>query len=221
VDDDNRAAIQVHQLRKRFGDVTALDGIDLVGAESEVLALLGPNGAGKTTLVRALATLLCPTPDEHRCSVATWWPIRSACVARSDSRCSSTSPRPDLIHAAGKLWEMVRELRAEGTTILLTTQYLEEADQLAQRIAVIDRGRIVAHGTAEQLKERVGRGRLVVRISDPSRTADAQAALSAVVDEGPPEIVGPAQLTLPMTAPAFLPRPCANPGSSCSRSCSR
>ena len=64
-----------------------------------------------------------------------------------------------------ELCEMVHELRSEGTTILLTTQYLEEADQLAQRIAVIDQGKIVAQGTAWELKERVGRDRLILRIA--------------------------------------------------------
>src|SRR5437763_9417091 len=61
------AAIEVEQLRKRFGDVVALDGLDLVGPQGDVLALLGPNGAGKTTLVRALATLL--RPDSGRALV--------------------------------------------------------------------------------------------------------------------------------------------------------
>src|SRR5439155_24745752 len=74
-----------------------------------------------------------------------------------------------------ELWHMVRELRTEGTTILLTTQYLEEADRLAQSIAVIDQGRIGAEGTAAELKERVGRDRLIVRVPDPGRAADALA----------------------------------------------
>ena len=65
-----------------------------------------------------------------------------------------------------ELWELIGELRARGTTILLTTQYLEEADRLAQLIAVIDQGRIVAEGTARELKERVGHDRVIVRVSD-------------------------------------------------------
>jgi oleandomycin transport system ATP-binding protein len=69
-----------------------------------------------------------------------------------------------------QLWDMVRELRDEGTTILLTTQYLEEADQLSQLVAVIDQGRIVATGAPDELKERAGRDRLRVRLADPART---------------------------------------------------
>jgi ABC-type multidrug transport system ATPase subunit len=101
-----------------------------------------------------------------------------------------------------ELWEMVRELRSAGTTILLTTQYLEEADQLAQLIAVIDQGRIVGEGTALQLKERVGRDRLSVRIADPSRVEDVRAALSALTGGGSgPEVHGPGELSMPMSAP--------------------
>jgi ABC-type multidrug transport system ATPase subunit len=96
---------------------------------------------------------------------------------------------------------MVRELGSAGTTILLTTQYLEEADQLAQLIAVIDQGRIVAEGTAAELKERVGRDRLVVQVAEPSRLADARAALSALAADDPPDVPGESELSLPMTGP--------------------
>ncbi len=99
-----------------------------------------------------------------------------------------------------ELWEMVGELRSEGTTILLTTQYLEEADRLAQLIAVIDQGRIVAEGTAAELKERVGRDRLVVQVSDSERTEDARVALAALSGDEPPELLGAARLSLPMSA---------------------
>jgi ABC-2 type transport system ATP-binding protein len=98
-----------------------------------------------------------------------------------------------------ELWEMVRELRAEGTTILLTTQYLEEADRLAQLVAVIDQGRIVAEGTAAELKELVGRERLIVRIADPSRADEARAALAGLTADGSPEVISPVELSLPMT----------------------
>jgi ABC-type glutathione transport system ATPase component len=99
-----------------------------------------------------------------------------------------------------ELWEMVRELRSEGTTILLTTQYLEEADQLAQLIAVIDQGRIVAEGTAGELKERVGRDRLIVRVADLERAGDPRSALSVLASDGSPEVLGAGELSLPMTA---------------------
>ncbi len=94
---------------------------------------------------------------------------------------------------------MVRELRVEGTTILLTTQYLEEADHLAQLIAVIDQGRIVAEGTAHELKELVGRDRLTVRVADPARTEEARDALSGLVAEGRGDVVGDGELSLPIS----------------------
>jgi ABC-2 type transport system ATP-binding protein len=100
-----------------------------------------------------------------------------------------------------QLWEMVRELRAEGTTILLTTQYLEEADQLAQLIAVIDQGRIVAEGTAHELKERVGRDRLIVRITDPVTLDGAKQALSELAGDGRSDVLGNAELSLPISDP--------------------
>jgi ABC-type multidrug transport system ATPase subunit len=76
------------------------------------------------------------------------------------------------------LWSTVDELRRGGTTVLLTTQYLEEADRLAQRIAVVDHGRIVAHGTASELKATVGSEMLAVRVAEPARTSDAATALA-------------------------------------------
>jgi len=269
-------AIQVEELRKRFGEVVALDGLDLSAPEGEVLALLGPNGAGKTTLVRALTTLLIPDSGRAivlgRDVVADPFGVRReiglagqfAAVdeiltgrenlemvgmlyhlgrAESARRATDVLERFDLADAADRrtstysggmrrrldlaatlvgrprvlfldepttgldprsraqLWEMVRELRSGGTTILLTTQYLEDADQLAQLIAVIDQGRIVAEGTAHELKERVGRDRLVVRVSDPASTEEARQALSALVAEGRGDVVGDGELSLPISGP--------------------
>jgi ABC-2 type transport system ATP-binding protein len=270
----DRPAIQVQSLRKQFGDVNALDGLDLVGPEGDVLALLGPNGAGKTTLVRALATLLVPdsgsafvlghdvvadpftvrreiglagqfaavdgilTGRENLEMVGQLYHLGRPEAARrasqvlerfgladaGDRRTSTYSGgmrrrldlaatlvgRPRVVfldepsigldpRSRAELWEMVRELRSEGTTILLTTQYLEEADQLAQLIAVIDHGRIVAEGTPVQLKERVGRERLVVRVADRERTQDARDALSSLLVDGSAEVCGEGELCLPMT----------------------
>jgi len=81
-----------------------------------------------------------------------------------------------------QVWDIVRSLVGRGTTVLLTTQYLDEADQLADGIAVIDRGRVIAEGTPAQLKASVGRGSLHVRLLDPSRRADAEAVLARVMD---------------------------------------
>jgi len=77
-----------------------------------------------------------------------------------------------------ELWNTVEELRRDGTTVLLTTQYLEEADRLAQRIAVVDHGRIVAEGTAAELKATVGTEMLSVRVADAQRSGSAAAALA-------------------------------------------
>ena len=82
-----------------------------------------------------------------------------------------------------QVWEIVRVLVASGTTVLLTTQYLDEADQLAGRIAIIDHGRVIAEGTSGELKALVGSGTLHVRVLDPERRADAASILSTVLDE--------------------------------------
>ena len=270
------AAIEVDGLRKHFGEVVALDGVDLDVIDGTVLALLGPNGAGKTTLVRALATLL--KPDGGRASVlghdivgdpfgvrreiglagqfAAIDPIltgtenlvmvgrlyhlgrteaqrRAADVLErfglsdaADRRASTYSGgmrrrldlaatlvgRPRVIfldeptsgldpRSRADLWEMVDELRGEGTTILLTTQYMEEADRLAQHVAVIDQGKIVAEGTALELKERVGRDRLIVRVVDAGRIRDAESALNDVGSDGKPELLDAETLSLAMTSP--------------------
>ena len=78
-----------------------------------------------------------------------------------------------------QLWEIVRAIVAQGTTVLLTTQYLDEADQLADRIAVIDKGRVVAEGTRAELKSSVGTGSLRVRLIDPRQDHRAEQVLAA------------------------------------------
>jgi daunorubicin/doxorubicin transport system ATP-binding protein len=77
-----------------------------------------------------------------------------------------------------QVWEMVRAIVAEGTTVLLTTQYLDEADQLADRIAVIDNGRVIAEGTRGELKASVGAGSVKVRLLDPQQRDQAEDLLS-------------------------------------------
>lgn len=82
-----------------------------------------------------------------------------------------------------QVWDIVRALVAEGTTVLLTTQYLDEADQLASRIAVVDIGKVVAEGTPGQLKASVGTGTLHVRVAEPEQRAEALRALTAALGE--------------------------------------
>ncbi|PZG19180.1 daunorubicin/doxorubicin resistance ABC transporter ATP-binding protein DrrA [Nonomuraea aridisoli] len=86
-----------------------------------------------------------------------------------------------------EIWRAVRELVAGGTTVLLTTQYLEEADQLADRISVIDAGRVVAEGTPAELKAKLGGDRLDVVVHDPARLAEAAEIVARAAD-GPPEV---------------------------------
>ena len=96
-----------------------------------------------------------------------------------------------------EIWEIVRDLRREGTTILLTTQYLEEADQLADEIAVIDHGRVIAEGTGNELKDRVGGQILEVELTDVGQRDEAEAALLRVGCGAPEEDERPNRLTLP------------------------
>ena len=97
-----------------------------------------------------------------------------------------------------QVWELIRQIAAAGTTVLLTTQYLEEADQLAEQIAVIDHGQIVAEGTSAQLKARVGSGTLQIRLLDVQQRSQAQAVLTRALD-------GPIQLgSDPLTLSVLL-----------------
>ncbi len=97
-----------------------------------------------------------------------------------------------------QVWDIVRTLAAEGTTILLCTQYLDEADQLADRIAVIDQGRVIAEGTPGQLKASAGSGALRIRLLDPDQRPEAERVLASEL--------GPVQLE---ADPAALSAPCA------------
>jgi ABC-2 type transport system ATP-binding protein len=267
-------AIDVEGLRKDFGDVQALAGVDLSVPEGVVLGLLGPNGAGKTTLLRILSTLLPPDSGSARVLghdvVSQPFSVRRAIglagqfaaieevltgrenlvmVGRlyglprqeAERRADAVLERFDLAFAADRraltysggmrrrldlaatlvgrprvvfldeptsgldprsrsdLWGLVEDLSVDGTTVLLTTQYLEEADRLAERIAVIDQGRIVAGGTADELKARVGGQRLIVRVADPARAGAARAALAALAVDGASEIVDGAHVSVAAT----------------------
>jgi ABC-2 type transport system ATP-binding protein len=247
--------IEARGLVKKYGDVVALDGLDLSVPEGTVYGLLGPNGAGKTTTVRILTTLLKPdsgiakvdgmdvvkkpnavrriigltgqyaavdeylTGRENLRMFGDLYHLPSSYVkARSDEllerfdladaadrslRTYSGGMRRRLDLAASLiakprvlfldepttgldprsrigLWEVITDLVADGTTVLLTTQYLEEADQLAEEIVVIDRGRVIAQGTSDVLKDQVGGDRLEVVVENPAQLDAAAQALRAV-----------------------------------------
>jgi ABC-2 type transport system ATP-binding protein len=247
--------IEARGLVKKYGDVVALDGLDLSVPEGTVYGLLGPNGAGKTTTVRILTTLL--KPDSGTATVDGMNVVRKPNAVRRiigltgqyaavdeyltgrenlrmfgdlyhlpskyvKERSQELLERFDLVDAADRslrtysggmrrrldlaasliakprvlfldepttgldprsrlgLWEVITDLVADGTTVLLTTQYLEEADQLAEQIVVIDHGRVIAQGTSDFLKDQVGGDRLEVVVTDPGQLEVAAHAVRPV-----------------------------------------
>jgi ABC-type multidrug transport system ATPase subunit len=137
-------AIEAVGLRKRYGAVEALRVVDLRVEAGRVYGPLGPNGAGKTAIVRILTTLLRPDEGEAR--------VSGRDVLREGGR---VRQRIGIRSRIG-LWDAIEALVAGGTTVLLTTQYLDEADRLAERIAVIDQGLVIAEGTSAELKAQFG-----------------------------------------------------------------
>jgi len=249
-----RTAIHISGLRKQYGAVTALDGLDLDVAEGEMFGLLGPNGAGKTTTVGILTTRVRATSGEAvvaDCNVAT-----EAVAARARIGVVPQKPNPDLqltvrenllFHAtyhgipraeaarradallqrlgiADKanvkvqtlsggqqqrmmiaraltheprvlfldeptvgldpqarlgVWDILRELKEQGRTVVMTTHYMEEADQLCDRVAIIDRGKLLALDTPNALKAQApGETIIDVTLDRELSVEDRQSCLS-------------------------------------------
>jgi ABC-2 type transport system ATP-binding protein len=248
----NNTAVRVCGLRKRYGDATAVDGIDLEIGRGEVFALLGPNGAGKTTTVEILegfrrrdggtVEVLGEDPGsagrpwrarigivlqlaaggseltvrEMIAHVATFYPrprdpdevIELVGLAeKAGARISTLSGgqarrvdvalgiigRPELLfldepttgfdpQARRQFWDLIRELAADGVTILLTTHYLEEAEALAGRLAVLAEGRVVALGEPAAIG-RAGRpARVGWDTPDGRRSVETATPTRAVAD---------------------------------------
>ena len=237
---DSSCAISAERLVRRFGRVTAVDGVDLQIRRGEIYGFLGPNGAGKSTTVRALCTLLSPTagravvagydvadePEKVRLRIgvalqeaaldpkqtgiellrlqgrlyglsrtavgrrladlgrlidigdALARPIGtySGGMKRRLDRAAALVHNPEVLFldepttgldpvSRARMWEEVRRLNRElNVTIFLTTQYLEEADELANRVGIIHEGRLVAEGTPDELKRSVGNDVIVAHV---------------------------------------------------------
>jgi len=271
-------AIWAEGLVKRFGETTALDGVDLGVRTGTVLGLLGPNGAGKTTAVRVLSTLL--TPDAGHARVGGYDVVRDAHQVRQligltgqyaavDEMLTGTENllligrllghpkrrakararellddfgltdaadraaktysggmrrrldlaaslvgRPPMLYldepttgldprARAELWNLIRSLVAGGVTVLLTTQYLDEADQLCDEIVVVDHGRVIASGTPGELKAKTGAQTLAVRPED-ERHLPVVTSVVGELAKVTPEVEGQL-VTAAVTDPAVLP----------------
>src|SRR5436189_167259 len=168
--------IEVEGLVRRFKEVEAVAGIDIAIEPGEIYGFLGPNGAGKSTTVHMLTTLLPPTAG--RASVAGFDValalIHDPSILFLDEPTTGLDPQ-----SRSALWDEVGRLaRDEGVTVFLTTQYLEEADVLADRVGIIDHGRIVAEGTPAQLKAEIGRPTVEATPGEGSQIASVAAVLA-------------------------------------------
>jgi oleandomycin transport system ATP-binding protein len=272
-------AIRAEGLVKRYGDMVALDGVDLEVPAGKVIGVLGPNGAGKTTTVRILSTLMRPdagcatvggfdvvkdpvrvrgligltgqyaSVDEGLSGVENLVLLgRLLGLSRRDARAraaelleqfelteAATRPistfsggmrrmldlaaslvgRPQVLyldepttgldpHARQEVWGVVRRLVADGATVLLTTQYLEEADQLADGITVFDHGRVVAEGRPDELKRRVGGQTLQVRPTVLADLGQVGRILAELTGAAPVHDANTGLLTVPVADPMLV-----------------
>ena len=259
------ALIELRQLSKTYGDVKALQGLDLEVPDACLYGLLGPNGAGKTTTLRILATLLGPDSGSvlvdgidalldpravrrrlgyvaqevaidkiltgrellqlqgdlyhlqrseretrisdliDRLAMAPWIDRRcgtySGGMRRRLDLAAGLLHRPRLlvldeptvgldIESRTAIWQLLRQLVDDGTSVLLSSHYLEEVEALADRMAIIDAGRVIAEGTPDGLKQRLGGDRVTLRVREFSDATEAS-QLSALLQplEGVQQVV--------------------------------
>jgi ABC-2 type transport system ATP-binding protein len=226
-------AVRCHDLRKRYGDVVAVDGLSLAVDRGECFGLLGPNGAGKTTTIEILEGLLAPDGGEVEVLGMTWqqherelrqrlgvqlqetqlpdkltveetlrlfrsfyhrghsvdellkmveleakrasWVVKlSGGQKQRLALACALAGRPELLfldeptsgldpQSRRQLWDLVRRIRDDGGTILLTTHYMEEAEILCDRVAIVDRGHVIAHGAPTDLIASLGTTTVVTR----------------------------------------------------------
>src|SRR5919198_1042627 len=147
-------AIEVRDLRKRYGDVEAVRGIDFSVRRGEVFGLLGPNGAGKTTTVEILEGYRDRTEGE----VEVLGLVGDPELIFLDEPTTGFDPV-----ARRQAWDTIRSLRELGKTVLLTTHYLDEAQSLADRVAIIKDGAILADGPPRELGAGAARYRISYR----------------------------------------------------------
>jgi len=242
--------IDVRGLKKAYGDIKAVDGIDFAVRAGEIFSLLGPNGAGKTTTVEILEGLRDPTAGQARVfgqdvrtgygrirervgvlpqdfepfdrlkpreAIRYWAALFGRDIDhervdllldvvglkdRADSLAMTLSGgekrrlgiamslvgQPDLVFldepttgldpaARRELWALIRDLKARGKTVVLTTHYLDEAEQLADEVAIMNHGRIIARGTPADLIARMGSGTTIVLSGAGQAAVDALAAV--------------------------------------------
>jgi oleandomycin transport system ATP-binding protein len=276
----NQVAIEATGLVKKYGNTTALAGVDLSVPTGTVLGVLGPNGAGKTTAVRILGTLL--RPDAGHATVGGYDVVRDAGkvrgiigltgqyasvdedmsgrrnlimigrllgYSREQSRAralellerfeltdagdriaktysggmrrrldlaASLVGHPSILyldepttgldpHARNGVWETIRNLVLDGTTVLLTTQYLEEADALADSIVVFDKGSVVASGRPAELKAQAGKQSLDVRPAEPAHIERVAAIVAESVGTRPTVDVVNTLVSVPVTDGSSMP----------------
>jgi ABC-2 type transport system ATP-binding protein len=213
--DAGEAFVFGHDIRREQQVVRQLIGVtaqfasvdETLSATENLIVFSRLLGLGRAEAKRKAAELL----EEFGLSEAAKRPLKkfSGGMRRRLDLAASLIAQPPLIfldepttgldpRTRAQMWDTIRRLVSTGSTVLLTTQYLDEADQLADRIAVIDRGRVVAEGTADELKASVGESSLQLRLTDPADLEDARRAIGAVL--GVEAIVSPegSRLTAPM-----------------------